>query len=342
MMLNLSVERDIRSRRILLSRKKHPSGESNIETRPPQVADEQLPAVLIKDLTKFYGTFRALNAIKLTVPRGHVFGFLGPNGAGKTTTIRCLLDLIRPTEGMIRVLGIDPRKDPVSVRRAVGYLSGELNVDDRLTAEQLLRLFDAFRGGGTDWTYVRSLTERLELPIHTPVKNFSKGNKQKVGVIQAFMSQPELLLLDEPTSGLDPLNQRHVLGFVKEAKERGATVFFSSHNLNEVQEVCEQVAVVRNGEIVEVATTESLIRRSFTLAVIEFETEIDRSLLIDIPGVSVLEWVSANSVRVRIDGSMARLFNTLSGVAIRNFETMRPSLEEIFLHYYSDSGDGSS
>src|SRR5207248_8891977 len=173
------------------------------------------------------------------------FGFLGPNGSGKTTTIRCLLDLIRPSGGTVRVLALDPQADPVGVRARAGYLPGELRLEDNLSAEGVLRFFNRLRGNRADWAFVRTLAERLGLDLATPIKNLSKGNKQKVGVIQALMHRPELLLLDEPTSGLDPLGQQEVQRLLAEARAAGATIFFSSHVLSEVQEVAERVAIIR-------------------------------------------------------------------------------------------------
>src|SRR5262245_57637191 len=182
----------------------------------------QSPAVVTRSLNKFYGDIHALRDVDLEVRRGEIFGFLGPNGSGKTTLIRCLLDLIRPSAGSVRVLGLDPQKEPVAVRARVGYLPGELRLDDNLTALQVLRFFNRLRGKRADEGYIRKLAGRLGLDLGKPVKNFSKGNKQKVGVIQALMHRPELLVLDEPTSGLDPLMQQEVLGLIGEAREEGA------------------------------------------------------------------------------------------------------------------------
>src|SRR6516162_2244498 len=219
-------------------------------------------ALTTRGLTKLYGDVQALRGVDLEVRRGEVFGFLGPNGSGKTTTIRCLLDLIRPSGGTLRVLGLDPQAEPVAVRARVGYLPGELRLDDNLTAAGVLRFFNALRGNRAEPAFIRHLADRLGLDLDTPIKNFSKGNKQKVGVVQALMHRPELLLLDEPTSGLDPLVQQEVLRLIGEARAAGATVFFSSHVLSEVEEVAERVAIIRRGEVVEVAETASLLGRS--------------------------------------------------------------------------------
>lgn len=290
-------------------------------------------AIEIRDLSKSYGRFRALRGIDLEVERGEIFGFLGPNGAGKTTAIRCLLDLIRPDSGYLRVLGLDPQRDPVAVREKTGYLPGELCLDDNLTARQSLRLFDRLRGGRSDWAYIESIAERLQLSLDRQIKNFSKGNKQKVGVVQAFMHLPELLLLDEPTSGLDPLMQQVVTQLVVEAQARGATVFFSSHVLSEVEEVAARVAIVRAGEIVETSRTEALIRKSFLDAHFTLTGTIEPEALAKVPGLKILHQ-HGRTYHVRVAGAIAPLLELITPLGVLTLETKRPSLEEIFLNYY--------
>jgi ABC-2 type transport system ATP-binding protein len=289
--------------------------------------------ISIQGLTKSYGKIRALRGVNLEVQRGEVFGFLGPNGAGKTTTIRCLLDLIRPSGGSIRVLGIDPKIDPVTVRARSGYLPGELYVEENLTAEGLMKYFDQLRGNHVDWAFVRQIADRLQLDLKTSFKNMSKGNKQKVGLIQALMHRPELLLLDEPTAGLDPLIQQEVLKLIGEAKANGATVFFSSHILSEVQEIADRVGIIRSGQVVEIAETEMLINRSFQRVRIKFKQAIDVSALSKLPGVKILAR-DATSIMLQVEGEMDALIKTLANYPVRDFETERPSLEEIFLAYY--------
>src|SRR5215831_13965165 len=235
---------------------------------------QQPPAVLTRGLSKSYGTVQALRGVDLEVRQGEIFGFLGPNGSGKTTAIRCMLDLIRPSAGSIRVLGIDPQAEPLAVRARVGYLPGELRLDDNMTADEVLRFFNRLRGGRADQGHIKELAKRLELDLSTPVKNFSKGNKQKVGVAQALMHRPELLLLDEPTSGLDPLMQQVVLRLIESAREAGATVFFSSHVLSEVQEVAERVAILRRGRVVEVSETAALIDRALRHVRVRFRQPV--------------------------------------------------------------------
>jgi ABC-2 type transport system ATP-binding protein len=291
-------------------------------------------AIEVRGLAKSYGRVRALRGVDLQVERGEIFGFLGPNGAGKTTTIRCLLDLIRPDGGTARVLGINPQVDPVAVRARTGYLPGELALDDKLTAEQQLRYLNALRGNSVDWTYVRHLAERLDLDLKRPIRNLSKGNKIKVGVVQALMHRPELLLLDEPTFGLDPLMQQEVLKVLGEAKAGGATVFFSSHILSEVQQAAERVAFIRKGVIVEVSETAFLINRTLRRARVRFRTEVDLEPLASLRGVTVLSRDDSTSVALQVEGEMDGLIKMLAAYPVCDFDTERPSLEEVFLAYY--------
>ena len=298
----------------------------------------QSPAVRTHGLTKSYGDVQALRGVDLEVRRGEIFGFLGPNGSGKTTTIRCLLDLIRPSGGRLRVLGLDPQAEPVAVRARVGYLPGELRFDDNLTAEGVLRFFNRLRGGAADPAFTRHLAGCLGLDLQTPIKNLSKGNKQKVGMVQALMHRPELLLLDEPTSGLDPLAQQEVLRLIGEARQAGATVFFSSHVLSEVQEVAERVAILRRGAVVEVAETAALLGRALRRVRVRFRQPPDDGVLARVPGVKVLERDQRGGVLLQVSGEMDALIKALAAFSVSDFETQRPSLEEIFLAYYE--GDG--
>src|SRR5262245_55299397 len=291
------------------------------------------PALITRGLSKSYGPVLALDQATIEVRRGEIFGFLGPNGSGKTTTIRCLLDLIRPSTGSARVLDIDPQVDPVAVRGRCGYLPGELRMDDNQTAEGALRFFNALRGGRADWAFVRRLAERLDLDLTRPIKQFSKGNKQKVGIVQALMHRPELLLLDEPTSGLDPLVQQEVLRLVAEAREAGATVFFSSHMLSEVQDIAERVAILRSGRVVELAETSALINRTMRRVRIRFKQPLDSVALPELPGVKCLSR-DGHTILLQVEGEMDPLLKALASFPVSDFDTERPSLEEIFLAYY--------
>lgn len=293
------------------------------------------PALLINGLTKSYGRVQALRGVDLEVGRGEVFGFLGPNGAGKTTTIRCLLDLIRPDSGTLRVLGLDPQAEPVAVRRRVAYLPGELSLEANLTAERVLRYLADLRGDTIDWNRVRRLAGRLNLDLKTPIKNMSKGNKQKVGVVQAFMAPAELLLLDEPTAGLDPLMQHEVYRLVREAQTAGATIFFSSHIIGEVEAIAGRVAIIRDGRIVRTLDPRELIAMSLRRVRVRLREPLPEGALVAVPGATLIER-NGSSLTVQIEGEMDSLIKALSAFPIIDLETERPSLEEIFLTLYEE------
>lgn len=291
-------------------------------------------AIKIEGLKKSYGEVQALRGVDLEVRRGEILGFLGPNGAGKTTTIRCLLDLIRPDAGTIRILGLDPATDSVAVRRRVGYLPGELSLEANLTAEGVFRYLDDLRGRQVDWAHVRRLAERLELNLKVPVKNLSRGNKQKVGVVQALMARPDLLLLDEPTSGLDPLMQQEVYRLLQEAKADGATIFFSSHIIGEVEAIAERVAIIRQGIIVEEAEPESLINMALRRIRLRFRQPVDPESLGQVNGVTLLSRDDDTGVTLQVEGEMDALIKALAAFPVVDLQTEHPSLEEIFLAYY--------
>ncbi len=211
----------------------------------------------VEGLVKRYRGFQALHGIDLEVERGEVFGFIGPNGAGKTTLIRTMLDLIRPSEGRVRIFGLDSRADARGVHERTGYVPGELALWERLTGRQALAYLSALRGGAGD-ERIEPLAERLRLDLDRPIRDLSKGNKEKIGLIQGLMHEPDLIVLDEPTSGLDPLIQHEVFAIVDEIGERGGTVFFSSHHLSEVERIAARVGVIREGRMVTVDTVERL------------------------------------------------------------------------------------
>ncbi len=291
-------------------------------------------AILTRDLIKFYGNFQALYGVNLEVRRGEIFGFLGPNGAGKTTTIRCMLDLIRPNGGTVRVLGIDPQAEPVAVRARAGYLPGELHLDENRTIEGELRYFNDIRGGRANWGFVRQLGERFDLDLKQTIKSLSKGNKQKVGVMQALMHRPELLIMDEPTAGLDPLMQQEVHRLLQQARNEGTTIFFSSHIMSEVEAMAERVGIIRQGQVVEVAETSSLINRALRHVHVRFKEAIDTRPLAHVPGVAVLSQDNSKGVILQVTGEMDGLIKALAAFPVSDFETHRPSLEEVFLAYY--------
>lgn len=293
-------------------------------------------AIEIQGLHKYYGKVHALRGVDLEVKRGELFGFLGPNGAGKTTTIRSILDMIRPQEGQIRVFGLDPQSDPVGVQALVGYLPGELSLEANLKVERALRYFTELRGNKVEWGYVRQLAQRLELDLTMPIKNLSKGNKQKVGLVQALMHRPQLLLMDEPTSGLDPLMQQEVYKILREAKSDGATIFFSSHIINEVESLADRVAIISKGVIIEEAEPKNLIDMQVRRMRVRFKDSVDPSALVQVEGVTLLSSNSGSMVTLRVEGDLDKLVKALGQYPISDIDLERQSLEEAFLAYYKE------
>lgn len=297
---------------------------------------KEINAIEVHDLYKTYGKVQALRGVNFKVREGELFGFLGPNGAGKTTTIRCMLDMIRPQSGSIRVLGIDPQKNPHDVHAMVGYLPGELNMEANLRVKTALRYYSELRGNHVEAEYVVQLAERLNLDLDTPIKNLSKGNKQKVGLVQALMHKPRLLLMDEPTSGLDPLMQQEVYRLLREAKNSGTTIFFSSHIINEVESLADRVAIINQGVIVEEADPGKLVRMEVRQMRIRFKDQVDASCLDEIPGVSLLSQGNRSSVTVRVEGDLDPLVKALGQYSVSDISLQRQSLEEVFLAYYKE------
>jgi ABC-2 type transport system ATP-binding protein len=292
-------------------------------------------AIQAQGLKKNYGSVRALRGVDLEVRRGEIFGFLGPNGAGKTTTIRCMLDLIRPNGGSLRVMGYDPQTDPVSVRSLAGYLPGELSMESNLRVESQLHYLNDLRGNEIDWSYVRELSQRLELDLSLPIKNLSKGNKQKVGVVQTLMARPKLLLMDEPTSGLDPLMQQEVYRLLREAKANGATVFFSSHIITEVEAIADRVAIIREGVIVEEAEPGQLTSMEMRRLRVRFKEPVDPSPLARVDGITLLSQHNGLFVTLQVEGEMDDVVKTLASFPVVDLDIDKPTLEEIFLAYYA-------
>jgi len=288
-------------------------------------------------LTKFYGKQRGIVDLDLEVRRGEVFGYLGPNGAGKTTTIRMLLDLIRPTRGRAEVLDMDAHRQGVEIKRRIGYLPGEPALYDNMTGEELLRYMGNLRGG-VDWSYVESLAERLDCSLSQRIKSLSRGNKQKIGLIQAFIHRPELLILDEPTSGLDPLMQHEFHRMARESREGGTTFFISSHNLPEVERTCDRVGIIREGSLVTVDDIENLKEKTLRRLEIHFASPVPEGAFTDISGVKDL--VVENSVlRCSVVGSVDALIKVAARFEVLNVVSPEVSLEEIFIDYYQGGAD---
>ena len=289
-------------------------------------------AVLTEQLSKPYGERRGVFDLDLRVPEGEIFGFLGPNGAGKTTMIRLLLDLIRPTSGRALVFGHHCRDDATTVHRLTGYLPGEFSMDARLTGRQLVTYLGNLRGG-IDWRFVETIVSTLDLDLDRPFGEYSRGNKQKVGLVQAFMHRPPLLILDEPTSGLDPLNQEAVLGLVRDARAAGATVFFSSHVLSEVEQVCDTVGFIREGRLVRHGPVHEVVRARGHTVEAECSLPPDAAAFAAVPRLSRLA-VEGPSVRFHIEGDMREAVAILARFEPIELTSREPSLAEVFLGLY--------
>jgi ABC-2 type transport system ATP-binding protein len=294
-------------------------------------------AIRTEQLTKRYGGNRGLTGLDLEVRTGEVYGFLGPNGAGKTTTIRLLLDLIRPTSGRVCVLGLDPRSDGVALRRRLGYLPGDFTVDGRQTAQELLTYLGNLRGG-VPQSRVDELAQRLDLDLSRKIKGLSKGNRQKIGVVQVFMHSPELLILDEPTSGLDPFLQQEFVALVREAKVAGQTVFMSSHVMTEVQETADRVGIIREGRLAAVEQVEQLRERAVRRVEIRFEDPVRPDEFAAVPGVSDVQ-LADGLLRCRLDGRADALVKAAAGHTVLSLLSEEPDLEELFFTYYQREGD---
>jgi len=283
-------------------------------------------------LTKSYGKQRGIIEVDLAVGQGEVFGFLGPNGAGKTTTIRVLLDLIRPTSGKASVFGIETTVDPVSIHRRIGYIPGEFALYDRLTGGQTIEYFGNLRGG-VDRAYRDSLIERFDVDPSRKFKEYSKGNKQKIGLVIALQHRPELLMLDEPTSGLDPLVQQSFYALVREAQAEGRTVFLSSHILSEVERTCDRVAIIRDGRLVKVDSVEGLRDLAHHQVELRFVDGVPAEAFQGLPGVSEVV-VEDHTLRMRVSGPITPVVQAAARFELLDFVSREPTLEETFLAQY--------
>ena len=286
----------------------------------------------LEKLTKSYGSHRGIIDVDLTVEPGEAFGFLGPNGAGKTTTIRTLLDHLRPTSGRARIFGIDTTEDPQGIHRRLGYLPGEFVLYDKLTGGQTIEYFANLRGG-VDRAYQAQLIERLDIDPSRRFREYSKGNKQKVGLVVALQHQPELLLLDEPTSGLDPLVQQTFYEIIRETKADGRTIFLSSHILSEVEKTCDRVGIIRDGRLVRIGRVEDLRDLAHHQVEIVFADHVPQDAFAALAGISDVV-VEDHTIRMRVSGSIAPVIQAAARFEIVDFVSREPSLEETFLAEY--------
>jgi len=292
-------------------------------------------AIRTESLTKHYGEVKALIDLSLEVRMGEVFGFLGPNGSGKTTMIRTVLDLIRPTEGRAEILGMDTHEEAVEIRNHIGYVPGDLAMYPNLTGRDTLTYFANLRGG-VDWSYVDELAERLSVDLDVKVGNYSSGNRQKVGIIQAFMNRPQVLVMDEPSTGLDPLVQREFQKMMREVAAHGRCVFLSSHTLSEVQRVADRVGIIRHGRLVDVESVHDLRSKAIRRVELFFDTDIDASIFEAVAGVREAK-ANQTSIVLSFDGHMDQLLKTATDhYHLVDITSQEADLEEIFLTYYRD------
>ncbi len=299
-----------------------------------------MPAAAIRTskLTKDYGLGHGLFDLDLEVLPQEVFGYLGPNGAGKSTTIRCLMGLIQPTLGSAFVFGLDCRRDSVAVKRRVGYMPGDMPQFGSLRGKEVVAYLGGMRGGADPKT-VRSIAERFDLDLGRRFREYSSGNKKKLGIVLAFMHKPDLLVLDEPTGGLDPLNQQEFYKLVHETRNAGATIFLSSHILSEVEHVCDRVGIIRSGRLVKVADLDEIHRIRLHRLELEFApgTEVPEAAIRSAAGVDEVV-VGDHRLTCVVRGAFDPLLKALDGATVTNLVSHEPSLEEIFLTYYRPGG----
>ena len=289
------------------------------------------------DLSKSYNGHLAVSNVNLEVQEGEVFGYLGPNGAGKTTTIRTLLDFIRPTSGSASIFGLDSRANSREIKRRLAYLPGDIMLYEKLTGREALT-YTANLRGGVDWRFVADLAERLECDLTREIRSLSRGNKQKVGLVKAFMTKPELLIMDEPSTGLDPLMQQEFYRLIEEVKAEGRTVFISSHNMPEVERVCNRVGIIRRGVLVAVEDVAALRERALHELEFHFAAPVATADFANLPGVSDVT-VEDDVLRCRVMGKPDALIKAVARHEVVKLVSREPHLEDVFLSYY---GEGES
>lgn len=290
------------------------------------------PPLKISNFTKRYGKFRGIDNVSLELQKSEIFGFLGPNGAGKSTAIRTILNFMKPSEGSIQVFGMDSVKDSVVIKNHIGYLAGDIALYDDMTGHKILEYLTSL-GKKTDWKYVKELETRLDASMDRPLKSLSKGNKQKIGLIQAFMHKPDLLILDEPTSGLDPLMKQVFYDMVLEMKAEGKTIFVSSHDLTEVQKICDRAAFIREGKLVSIEDIKSASNINLRKYSVAFNKAPEIKNFENIQNVSDIH-VTGNSMVFTITGDIGPFISILAKHNPIDLDEIETSLEDVFMHYY--------
>jgi len=295
------------------------------------------PVLKIRNLTKLYGDVVGIKDLDLDVYPGEIMGFLGPNGAGKTTTIRACLGLLQKTAGDVKIFGLDSHEDSIEIRKRTGYLPGDFGMYSDLKVKTILRYLLS-QSGVSDESKMEELSALLELDLGRKYGNLSKGNRQKVGIVQAFMADQDLIILDEPTGGLDPLMQQKFYDFMREEKEKGKTIFMSSHILAEVEEICDRVAIIREGELQVVEDIHSLKEKMGKKLVVEFENSVDPDIF-KIEGVNDFE-IDGRRATMIVTSNLDEVIKKVSKQNVVNMSLDTFSLDQLFLTYYSRGGKG--
>ncbi|MCA9334761.1 ABC transporter ATP-binding protein [Candidatus Saccharibacteria bacterium] len=298
------------------------------------IRKKPVPALKISHLTKLYDEKHGIKDIDLTVNQGEIFGFLGPNGAGKSTTINTILDLLRPDSGSIELLGLDHQKDAKKVHKYIGYLSGDMETDPTLTGAQYLS-FVSHLHKNVDKKTITSLVKRLKADTSVKIKNLSRGNKQKIGLIAALMHDPDILILDEPTSGLDPLIQTEFNTILSERKSNGKTTFMSSHILSEIQETCDRIGFIRDGKLVHVGSLQTLLKNTPRKIEARLKNSRFAKQLTQLNGVANLQQIDG-MVTFTFSGDINRLIHVFASQTIDSLTISEPDLEELFMGYYRE------
>lgn len=293
----------------------------------------EMYAIETQGLTKFYGKDRGIIDLNLRIEYGEIFGFIGPNGAGKSTTIRTLLGLIFPTSGSGRIFGMNIVRETKEIKKRIGYMPSEVNYYEKMDGQELLKYSAAFYKRDCE-SRIKELADIFALDLDRKIIDLSRGNRKKISILQCLIHQPQLLILDEPTTGLDPLMQAKFFDVLREENSSGTTIFFSSHTLSEVQKMCRRVGIIKEGKIIAVEDIETLRKKQLRKIQVEFAHSI-KSDEIECAGVTASK-VDRNNLHFMFSGNMGDLLNTLAGKDIKDMIIEEPSLEEIFMHYYSD------
>lgn len=283
----------------------------------------------VENLKKYFGPTKAVGGISFRVGQGEIVGFLGPNGAGKSTTINCLMDFIRPDQGRIKIFGLDHREQSPRIKKRVGYLSEENNLYPHWTGQEHIELVKRIRGAGKIF---KKIISRLDFDIKKPVRDLSSGNKQKLGIILAMIHQPELLILDEPTKGLDPLLQQTIYSLLKKQVKRSATIFLSSHNLAEVEQICDRVVIIKKGRIIAIESIDQLRKKQLYKVVVRFKNKVSQKQFAD--KITKIEEKIESGLILQHHGPIEPLLKKLLQFQITDLEIKHASLEDIFLKYY--------